>query len=263
MTFSFTQAEMAAQKVLKECGLRDPTEVGLRTLILGRKAFYNEQPMEGKDGDIVSVGNRSIITINSNIPFDTRKRFAGAHELGHYEMHRSLKPVFFDTEYDLLNWYRGGDHEIEANQFASELLMPSYAFHSECKAASRKFEPKVIDHLATRFQVSKTAAILKFVQRGSHPAFAVYCKNNEMKWWKKSDDFYHFLQFKRDAPPPPTTVAAEYFTGKKTYTGDEAKQDIWKSDWFELGDNERDTPFFEYCMVIRSLNSTLSLIWEK
>src|SRR3984957_18001505 len=190
MTFSFTKAEIAAQKVLSQCGLRDPTEVGMKTIIFGRKAFYNEQPMAGKDGDIVSVGDRSIITVNSNIAFATRKRFAAAHELGHYEMHRALKPIFFDTELDLLNWYRGGDHEIEANQFASELLMPSFIFHDECKKEKGKtFEPKLIDYLARRFQVSKTSAILKFVQRGSYPSFAVFCTNNQMKWRKKSADF--------------------------------------------------------------------------
>lgn len=251
---------MAAQKVLNECGLCDPTDIGMKTIILGRRAFYNEQPMIGKDGDIVSFGSRSIITINSNITFDTRKRFAAAHELGHYEMHRNLRPVFLDTEYDLLNWYRGGPHEIEANEFAAELLMPSFVFHGECKG---KFEPKMIDHLAARFQVSKTAAILKFVQRGTYPAFAVFCRKNQMKWWKKSHDCYNFLAFKKDAPPPPNTVAAEVFAGKKSYTGDEAKQDIWKSDWFEMKEKERDTAFFEYCMVIPSMNSTLSLIWQK
>ena len=260
MTFTFNQAERVAQKVLSECGLRDPTVIGLKTIILGRKAFYEERPMNGKDGDIVSAAGRSIITINSTIPFDTRKRFAAAHELGHYEMHRTLKPVFLDTEYDLMNWYRGGPHEIEANEFASEFLMPSELFHSECKG---KFEPKIIDHLATRFQVSKTAAILKFVQRGTHPAFAVFCRNNQMKWFKKSSDFYHFSLYSRDAPPPAGTVAAEIFSGKKAYYGDEAKQDIWKSDWFELKRNESDTRFFEYCLYLRSYNSTLSLIWEK
>ncbi|MDR3714758.1 MAG: ImmA/IrrE family metallo-endopeptidase [Puia sp.] len=262
MAFTFTQSERAAQKVLFECGLQDPTEVGLRKLILGRKAFYDEQPMTGKDGDIVSYSNRSIITVNSRIAFDTRKRFAAAHELGHYEMHRYLRPVFGDTEYDLLNWYRGGPHEIEANEFAAELLMPTEVFHSECKSKG-KLEPKLIDHLANRFQVSKTSAILKFVKRGNYPSMAVFCKDNKMKWWKKSEDFYNFLDFTRDSPPPPTTVAAEIFSGKKAYTGDAAKQDIWKSDWFEMKSNEQDSRFFEYCMVIQSYNSTLSLIWGK
>src|ERR1700678_2018169 len=133
MAFSYTPPEFAALNVLRECGLKDPTEFPLRTIILGRRAYYAEQSLTGKDGEIVTVDGRSIITVNADIPFETRKRFAAAHELGHYEMHRSLKPVFVDTEYDLLDWDRGGSHEQEANAFASEFLMPSEVFHDECK----------------------------------------------------------------------------------------------------------------------------------
>jgi hypothetical protein len=140
--------------------------------------------------------------------------------------------------------------------------MPSEVFHDECKG--KRFDFKVIEHLANRFQVSKTAAILKFVQRGNHPVFAVFCKDNKMKWWKKSPDFYHYCPFVKDLAPFPGTVAAEVFSGKKTYYNDESKQDIWKSDWFELrSDTERNSRFFEYCLYIRTYNSTLSIIWEK
>jgi Zn-dependent peptidase ImmA (M78 family) len=261
MTFSYTAPEVAALKVLRECGLRDPTEFPLRTIILGRGAYYAEQSLTGKDGEIVTVDGRSIITVNADIPYETRKRFAAAHELGHFEMHRSLKPVFIDTEYDLLDWYRGGDHEQEANAFASEFLMPSEVFYEECKG--KRFDFRVIEHVAKRFQVSKTAATLKFAQRGNHPVFVMFCQDNKMKWWRKSEDFYPYCPFIYNKAPFPGTVAAEVFSGKKIDRNDEAKEDIWKSDWFELRSNENDKRFFEYCMFIRSQNSTLSIIWEK
>ncbi|HYD90357.1 MAG TPA: ImmA/IrrE family metallo-endopeptidase, partial [Flavobacterium sp.] len=185
-----------------------------------------------------------------------------SHELGHYEMHRDIKPIFSDTEEDLLNWYRGGEHEIEANEFAAEFLMPSELFRKECER--KKFEPKVIDHLSNRFQVSKTAAILKFVKRGNHPVFVVFCKDNKMKWFKKSDDFYHYSLFEYNAPPPTGSVSYEIFSGKKAYYGEEAKQDIWKSDWFKMNNaDEPNSRFFEFCLYAKSFNYTLSVIWEK
>ena len=85
MNFTYSAAEIKAKKVLDECGLNDATEESLKKIIFGRKAFYEEVPLKGKDGEIVSVNNRSIITINSDIQFETKKRFAAAHELGHYE----------------------------------------------------------------------------------------------------------------------------------------------------------------------------------
>lgn len=262
MKFSFTKSELVAQKVLSECGLDDPTESSLSEIILGRKAFYEETPLIGKEGEIISVNGRSIITVNSNIQFETKKRFAAAHELGHYELHRNLQPIFSDTEEDLLNWYKAGPQEIEANEFAAEFLMPSAKFHSECER--RKFDPKVIEHLANRFQVSKTAAILKFVQRGNHPIAVVYCKDNKMKWWKTSSEFHYFLEFEKDKNPPTGSVAYELFTTNNSYFGDELKQDIWKSDWLRMrNDDEPDTRFFEYCLFVKSYNYSLSVIWEK
>jgi len=262
MEFKYSKAELVAKKVLNECGLDDPTELPINEIILGRKAFYEEVPLDGKDGEIVSYKNKSIIQVNSNIPYETRKRFAGAHELGHYEMHRNLQPVFTDTEEDLMNWYKAGPQEMEANEFASEFLMPSEIFYKEC--FRKIFGPKVIEDLANRFQVSKTATILKFVQRGNHPVAIVYCKDNKMKWWKTSPQFPYFLEFERDKNPPTGSVAYELFTTNKVYTGDELKQDIWKSTWFRMrNDDEKDTTFFEYCLFAKSFNYSISIIWEK
>jgi len=260
MNFKYSKAELVAKNILEECGLDDPTQFPLNEIILGRKAFYEEIPLQGKDGEIVSYHGKSIIHVNSEIPFESRKRFAAAHELGHYEMHRYLQPIFSDTEENMMNWYKAGPQEMEANEFAAEFLMPSEVYYAEC--ARKKFGPDVIGHLANRFQVSKTAAILKFVKRGNHPVIIVYCKDNQMKWWKPSEDFRYFLEFERDKHPPTGSVAYELFTTNKVYSGDELKQDIWKSDWFRMRDDEPDSKFFEYCLFVKSYNYSLSIIWE-
>lgn len=262
MIFKFSKAELKARSVLDECGLDDPTQFPLEEIILGRKAFYEEVPLQGKDGEIVSYHGKSIIHVNSEIPFETRKRFAAAHELGHYEMHRNLQPIFSDTLEDMMNWYKAGPQETEANEFAAEFLMPSDVFYQECQR--KKFGPDVIEHLSKRFQVSKTVAILKFVKRGNHPVVIVYCQNNKMKWWKASEDFRYFLQFEKDSPPPSGSVAYELFTTKKINNGDESKQQIWKSDWLRMrNDEEPDSHFFEYCLHVKSYNYSISIIWEK
>ena len=262
MDFKYSKAELIAQNVLSECGLDDPSKFLLSNIILGRKAFYEEVPLQGKDGEIVSYHGNSIIHINSDITFESRKRFAAAHELGHYEMHRNLQPIFSDTEEDMMNWYKAGPQEMEANEFASEFLMPSEVFYNECER--KRFGPEVIEHLSNRFNVSKTAAILKFVNRGNHPVVIVYCKDNKMKWWKSSPGFRYFLEFEKDKTPPSGSVAYELFTTNKIYSGDELKQDIWKSDWLRMrNDDEPDSRFFEYCLFVKSFNYSISVIWEK
>lgn len=262
LNFKYSKAELAAKAVLAECGLDDPSELAVGDIILGRGGFYYEKPLDGKEGEIVTHNGKSIITINSNITFETKKRFAASHELGHFELHRNLQPVFADTEEDMMSWYQGGSHEMEANEFASEFLMPSEVFHKECER--KKFGPEVIEHLANRFKVSKTAAILKFLKAGNHPVCIVYCKANQMKWFKASHDFRYFVEFQRDQPPPSGSVAFEAFTTNKFYSGDARKQDIWKSDWLRMrNDDDPDTRFFEYCLFAKSYNYTISVIWEK
>jgi Zn-dependent peptidase ImmA (M78 family) len=261
MNFRFTKAEFTAKTLMENVGLDDPTEMPISDIILGCGAFYDEKPLNNKDGEIVSFGNRSVIHVNAELAFDTRKRFTAAHELGHFRMHRDIQPIFSDTELHLLCWYQGGEHEIEANEFAAEFLMPSALYHKTA-LSYRRFGPEVIEQLADKFQVSKTSAILRFVKRGSYPVMIVCCKDNKMKWWKKSDDFWPFIEFQKDLNPPTGSVAYEVFTSNKFYAGDERKQQIWKSDWFQMKDDEADSKFYEYCLYAKSFNYTISIIWQ-
>ncbi len=255
-----TKAESAALKVRIECGIIDHTEFNLKEIILGRRIFYQEKPLLGKESEIVTNNGRSIITINSAIEYESKKRFVAAHELGHYEMHRELEPIIVDTESDLINWYKSGPHEIEANEFAAEFLMPGHLFRAEC--AGRYFGPNVIDHLSEVFQVSKTATILRFIKEGNHPICIVYCFKNQMKWWKKSNDFKYFLNFAYGLHPPSGSVANEIFEQNKSYYDDERKQKIFKSTWFELQEYEQDKVFYEYCLYVPSYSYVISVIWE-
>lgn len=255
-----SKAEEVAKRVIFECGLNHPTEETLSEVILGRGAHYQECPLTGKEGEIVSFEGKSIITINSNITTNSKKRFVAAHELGHYEMHRNLIPVINDTEYDLVNWYKAGPHETEANEFAAEFLMPTKLFQEECKG--KIFGPEIIDHLADTFQVSKTATILRFVEKGNYPVCIIYCKDNLMKWWKKSADFRKFLRFSHNEPPPDGSVVSEFFELDINYYYDKRKQEVWKSVWFDVNPHESDTIVYEYCLYAKSYNYTLSIIWE-
>lgn len=261
MTFNYSRPELIAKKVLEECGLSGLMELDLSELILGRGAFYKELPLRKKDGEIVSFNGRSIIQVNSNIEHIPKRRFTAAHELGHFEMHRSIKPIFSDTESELLSWYQGGVHEQEANEFAAELLMPSELFYNECE--EYYFDHNLITYLADKFSVSKTAALLKFVKRGNHPICIICTQDNKMKWFRVSHDFRYFLEFEKDKTPPTDSVAYELFNSRKIYRNDELSQKIWQSTWFRSTSFTKNRPFFEYCLFIREYRYALSVVWEE
>ena len=251
-----------AKNLLAECGIVDPIQMPIEVIVRSKNIILKEEDIGGSDGRILIVGDAAVITINSKISFDPKKRFAIAHELGHFLLHRDKGKLFNDDEVSLAQWYHNNyiAEEIEANEFASELLMPSELFSEECK--DKVFNPSVVDYLAERFRVSKTAAILKFVEYGNYPVCIVYCGDKKMKWWKRSKDFHYYLKFESNQPPPSGSVADELFTTETVYYGDGRRQEVFKSIWFDLDRDEQDKMMYEFCLHATSYNYTLSVIWE-
>jgi len=260
-----SKAIAAVKKIYGECGITDPLQLPIEVIINSKNIIIKEEEIDGAEGRILTKENSAIITLNSGLDFIPKKRFILAHELGHFELHRGLNRGFSDNDETLNHSSQPyfNEEEVEANEFAAEFLMPMELFFKECKG--KVFSHKVIEHLAARFQVSKTAAILKFVKEdnGNHPVFVVCCQNNKMKWFKKSHDWLYYSQFNKGLAPPSGSVAYDVFKKGISYYGDEATQQIWKSDWFELRDDEPDSKFFEYCLFVPSLNYMISIIWEK
>lgn len=258
-----SKIEIAVNKIYEECGISDPLQLPIEVIITSKNIIIKEEKIDGSDGRILMKKDSGIITIDSKIDLHAKKRFILAHELGHFELHRQLNRGFNDNDETLNHWYKHDSirEEVEANEFAAEFLMPSHLFREECQG--KIFSHKVIDHLSNKFQVSKTAAVLKFVKKnnGNHPVFVVCCQDNKMKWFKKSDDWRYYSLFQRGFPPPSGTVAYEVFQKGMQYFGEEKSQPIWKSDWFEMKDDETDSEFFEYCLYVPSYNYMISTIW--
>jgi Zn-dependent peptidase ImmA (M78 family) len=264
-----SKGTIAAKKLLSECGISDPTEIPLELIATGRGATVRNEPLNKSDGRIVFGRNRCIISINSNIEFEGRKRFTLGHELGHFELHKTSLEVHNDNE-STLNWFndkirqsKKGVQEAEANQFATELLMPAELFVKV--SAQEKFSPDLVRYLSDKFQTSRTSVIFRFMELGNHPICVFYSYNNKLKYWKKSVDFRHYIVDRINLAPPEDSVAAEYFNNAKIYPKDQSKQQIWKSTWLDLKEWENDTDynFYEYCIITPRYNTVLSVVWEE
>ena len=104
-----------------------------------------------------------LIEVNSQ-DTDQQRRFTIAHEIGHYILHKDIvdkTPMsrggngITDDEH-----YRsslGIDMEIEANQFAAELLMPADMIRDTIKEHKERGDKITIKTLADIFNVSYTA----------------------------------------------------------------------------------------------------------
>ncbi len=256
-----------AIKLREEIGIDDPSEVELEDVITAYGGLVLYKDMGALDGRIVYGKKISTIYINSEIQYEGRMRFALAHELGHLLMHKGS--LIHDDTNSNLSWFnetekqlKKGKQEFEANQFASEYLMPSDLFYEQ--ARRKAFGPDLIRSLAERFCASLTSVAFKCFDVDIYPIAMFHIFNGKVKYWKRSKDFRGFLKNTPKLPPPEDSVAAEYIEAnyKPIYKSDELAQPIDKSTWCELRENEQDSEFLEYCIVTQSHKSILSIIWE-
>ena len=118
------------------------------------------------DGDISGMAyiaeGISVIGVNALHP-PTRQRFTLAHELGHVVLHEDFlrRGVHLDhgvLKRDALASQGTDRREMEANAFASELLMPETFLNTALGGRSVDIEDDdAIDALARRFRVSSAA----------------------------------------------------------------------------------------------------------
>lgn len=263
-----TNAHLKAQELLANCGLDEITDMPMDLFVAGLDAMLIEEELKHSDGKIIFGNSKVVIKVNSQIQFPERKRFVAAHEVGHLIMHRGLhlpEDTFanFNIIAGMEKALKFGKQELEANEFASELLMPEKLFLKEAKG--KKFSPMLIKQLSERFKASLTAIIFRYLQFDLHPICLVFIDNGIVKYWKKSDGLKVWFGDYTRLAPPPGSVAAEYLEHdyKFLYKLDEKVQTINKSTWFTLGEyNNEDTVFYEYCIPTKRYKTILSIIWE-
>ena len=121
-------------------------------------------------GVLVKSGEQSVIGVNAR-QSRSRQRFTIAHELGHAQLHSS-RELFVDREFVVHfrddNSSTGNDPlEVEANQFAAELLMPEGKVRE--LFASHHFDiddENSLRSMAAEFAVSATAMAIRLSSLG-------------------------------------------------------------------------------------------------
>jgi Zn-dependent peptidase ImmA (M78 family) len=154
-TLDSNQIETKASQILKEHGLFlipvDPVTLANNIGIKVNNAVFSDDNLSGL---IAKRGSNVSILVNKSDP-PYRKRFTIAHELGHHFLHLLSDGEFVDNKVDLFRDGEGGDQskkvEVQANQFAAALLMPSELLKNEYRKNND------ISDLARKFNVSEEA----------------------------------------------------------------------------------------------------------
>jgi Zn-dependent peptidase ImmA (M78 family) len=254
-----------ALSILDNFGIDKPSEIDVLDIIDALDIPIKFSPLSGCDGRIIHGKEKSLIAINDEIAFESRKRFTIAHELGHYLMHKS-DPISHTDNVSTMSWFNNKNkhkttkQEYEANVFASELLLPTSIFEEEVKGSY--FSPELIREISDKHRVSRSSIIHRLVESGNHPICVFYTRNNKVHYWRKSDDFKYKIKDITKISPPIDSVSAEYFTHNRIYSIKDSTQEILKSTWLEVKEENNDDLFYEFCMVYSDANLAISVIWE-
>jgi Zn-dependent peptidase ImmA (M78 family) len=149
-----------------------------------------------------------------------RRRFTIAHELGHYLLPWHRQETFSCKSSDIKDSGDGRiktdgvNIEVEANSFASQLLMPSSAF---ARIMHDYGNPELIDitDLSNTFDVSFEAAVHRYKSLTEHPVAFVFSYQNIVRYWVKSPAMPYSLKVRKDVPLPlasPSRRAGEYIS---------------------------------------------------
>jgi len=160
-----TRVDKAARQLLSTSGITEPP-VPVERLAREAGALVSYQPFEAQDisGLLYRATDAApVIGVNSSNP-KVRQRFTIAHELGHLTLHEGHDLIL--ERLVRLN-FRGAtsstasdEEEIEANQFAAELLMPRDLLQHSLSVLLRGRplpDLELVIRLARRFEVSQPA----------------------------------------------------------------------------------------------------------
>jgi len=247
--------------------------MNLIDILYAENLYVKEEELESCEGKIIFNSYEGIVTINKKIKERTQKNFVMAHELGHfcneklgirnYELR--VKEVFsFEPD---KNFYRCGfedlygkskTSETDANDFAAELLMPEEWMIKAVKG--KKLEGKLIEDTAKYFNVSLTAAAIRYSEVGTRECAVVLSKDGIIKWSSINKSFkYHFIRPKSKVNS--LSCTSDFFKGNEIPNKEEEiPAEAWFNECFNIDKKDK---VYEYNVPMPRFNSVLSLIWMR
>jgi Zn-dependent peptidase ImmA (M78 family) len=244
-------AVKCAERVRSDIGYRHPTELEIDVLAYMRGLLVRSTPSTGARANLVRIGDRGIVSVAGNLPPDQR-RWAIAHELGHFEAHAAVSYLGLCTGSDLRFDYDSSGREQEANVFAAELLMPRDLV--EKKYDVRKVSWAPVLAVANEFCVSAIAAALRLLSVTYERVAVVACKDGKVAWTQATRSFGS--RPKRDFVLDQWSLAYDFFKkGKASETPETVSASAWIPD---AGD---DAEVVEHVLAMPNYNMAVSLLW--
>ncbi len=135
---------------------------------------------------------RGYVVLSRKIRENTRMRFTLAHEIGHYilpnqqELSQPCGKAEIESWDELLN-----KPELDANQFAAEVLMPRSVVLPYLRESPRLTH---IEQIARACDTSLTASAFRLVDLSSFRVAMVWSQDGRVRWYRASSEFVRWVR---------------------------------------------------------------------
>jgi hypothetical protein len=199
-------ARSEALRLLTEYQVRDLQDLDLEAISMAEGMIVTYGPIQSAEAWLIGLRSRAMARIRESIPFIGQKRFAIAHELGHWTLHRGRTDQWICTASDLSD-YKRRPEEIEANAFASQLILPDFLIQP-CLSDVQGLE--CLLRMAEEFRCGPIVTARRFLSLTDRDAQLVVSMNGKTLYFQRSEETRMPPIYPRRTIPPqsPTAQAA-------------------------------------------------------
>ena len=152
------------------------------------------------------------------------------------------------------SWRKGLSRaELEANEFAVELLLPSRYVREPLRLHDPSL--KTIGKVASQFETSLTATTLRFVSLTNLPCVAVWSEAKRALWYRRSDAFPFYLS--KEILPCDGSFAYRLFEGSNA---PDDFAEIPAETWLDRRDADKVVRVLEHSISMPNYDAVLTLL---
>ena len=237
--------------------LQLPPQVDLEALAHELQLSILEVDCDSFDGALLRGNNQPSgrILVKSAIREAGRKRFTIAHELGHFVLHREQR-ISCSSD-DIERWESDrADPERQADNFASELLLPSTEVLKQIGNRWPSFQ--LVNSIAEVFATSLTATARRYCDVASQACALVWSVGGKIRWMHPSPRFIHWVPVGQDISSG--TFASQAFEGK-SIPGE--MEEVAAAEWISSSHLLQDAVIWEQSIPMPFYQGCLTLLWAK
>lgn len=249
-----SKPEVYARSLLAQLKLRRIGDIDSFAALLGLK--IREVGSDSFEGALIRVPQqlKGIVALRRDIREDGRKRFTFCHEVGHFILpgHGTTDCICLSEEVE--SWRKNmPEHELAANQFAAELLLPYREV--EPYVRTKDLTIKVAKKVSSEFESSLTAATLKCVDVTAEKCAVAFSVSGSIRWVHRNENFGYFLRV--DQKVSDQSYASQLFSGIRI---EEPFGAVPAHAWLETENLPSSARIWEDSILMPYYNSTLTIL---